>query len=75
MWAWQHNDRERQWELRYGEHVGAFITDEFIERVDSPERHAVRLFNKIGSVPPPLAALLPPAPDPFPVVYAEGKGS
>jgi hypothetical protein len=73
--TWEHNDRERQWELRSGEHVAAWVTDEFIERVADQRGAAVLLFNKVGSLPPPLAECLPRVPDSFPVVYAEGQDS
>jgi hypothetical protein len=67
---WEHNDGDSQWELiayrwdasgfRRTRIVGAWITDEFIDRVANPERAAARLSSKLGSVPPPLEALLPP---------------
>jgi hypothetical protein len=67
---WEHNGSESRWEpVAYHEDVprettdriiGAWITDEFIERVANPERAAARLSSKLGSVPPPLEALLPP---------------
>jgi hypothetical protein len=65
---WEH--RESRWELvAYREDVPmetrlrivrVWITDGFIERVANPERFAALLFNKLGSVPPPLEELLQP---------------
>lgn len=73
---WEHTGS--QWELAaYREDVprmttdriaGAWVTDELIARVHSPQMLAVRLFNKIGSVPPPLEEYLPPH-DPNTVRY------
>lgn len=75
---WEHDDDEARWELvAYREDVprmvterivGAVVTDEMIARVAGPQMLAVRLFNRIGSVPPPLAEHLPPH-DPDAVVY------
>lgn len=77
---WEHSGS--QWELAaYQEDiprqtrnrvVGAMVTDEFIANVASPAQAAVHLFNKIGSVPPPLAGYLPPH-DPDVVVYDMGE--
>lgn len=79
---WEHDDGEARWELvAYSEDVprmttdrivGAWVTDEMIARVASPQRLAVRLFNKLGSVPPPLAEYLPPW-DPNTVTYGGGS--
>jgi hypothetical protein len=67
---WEHDDDEARWELvAYREDVprmttdrivGAWVTDEMIARVASPQMLAVHLFSKLGSVPPPLAEHLPP---------------
>lgn len=75
---WEHDDDEAQWELvAYREDVprmatdrivGAWVTDEMIAGVASLRMLAVRLFNTIGSVPPPLEGHLPPH-DPNTVTY------
>ena len=75
---WEHDDDEAQWELvTYREDVprmttdrivGARVTDEMIAGVASLRMLAVRLFNTIGSVPPPLEGHLPPW-DPNVVTY------
>ena len=67
---WEHDDGEARWELvAYREDVprmatdrivGAWVTDEMIAGVASLRMLAVRLFNTIGSVPPPLEGHLPP---------------
>lgn len=76
MAEWRHNDNDSQWELGYYDltreqwvRVG-LVTDEFLERTAlSPERLAVHLRERFGSVPPPLAVHLPPDP---PIVFAWG---
>jgi hypothetical protein len=75
---WERDDGEARWELvAYREDVprmtterivGAWVTDEHIDRVASPQMLAVHLFNKLGSVPPPLEEHLPPH-DPNTVTY------
>jgi hypothetical protein len=74
----ERNDSESRWELAaYREDVprqvtdrivAAWVTDEHIACVANPVMAAARLFNRIGSVPPPLAEHLPPW-DPNTVVY------
>jgi hypothetical protein len=69
-WAWEHNEDDAQWELRSADRVQAWVTDEFIAKVADRERVAVHVFNKIGSVPPLLAAYLPTLlPPPVNVVW------
>jgi hypothetical protein len=79
---WERNDLEYRWELA-GYHVdvprqvtdrivAAWVTDELIAGVADPVMAAASLFNKIGSVPPPLAGYLPPH-DPNVVVYDLGE--
>lgn len=65
---WTYNDEEHEWEIVVNGHVVAFVTDEMIERVADPQAIAVRVFNSVGSVPPPLEKLLPPH-DPNIVIY------
>lgn len=70
MAEWRHNDEESRWELGYYDDVArterwvwsAYVTDEMIDRIAEPAHLAVRTFNKLGSVPPPLAGYLPPEP-------------
>lgn len=75
MSGWRHNDEESRWELGYHDVpmerwvCSGYVTDEFLERVAMPpERLAVHLWKRFGSVPPPLAGRLPPEP---PVVFPE----
>lgn len=72
---WRHNDADRQWEYGYYDLaydkfiVGAFVTDEMIERVAVPAAVAGQLMRSVGSVPPPLREHAPaPAPEP-PIRY------
>jgi hypothetical protein len=68
--TWEHNVTEHQWELVFRvtdtwghlmeRRVAAWVTDEFIERVWDKRIAAVRLFNQIGTVPPPMQEYLPP---------------
>lgn len=76
MSGWRHNDDERRWELGYYDVPverwlwSAWITDEMIGCVALPAQLAVRTRSRLGSVPPPLAAHLPP-PEPEPALYPE----
>lgn len=76
---WRHDDKRERWELGavmqpdpargHREWLPyAMVTDEMITRVASPAFLAARMFNSLGSVPPPLAEYLPPD-DPTRVVY------
>lgn len=70
MAEWRHDDDESRWEYGYCDDVAgtehwvwsAYVTDEMIDRVALPAQLAARIFNKLGSVPPPLAEYLPPEP-------------
>jgi hypothetical protein len=62
---WRHNDDERRWELDFFYDEAAmrqvtvtYVTDEFIEKAASPERAALYVQERLGTVPPPLAAHL-----------------
>jgi hypothetical protein len=79
---WERNDSESRWELAaYREDVprqvtdrivAAWVTDEHIACVANPVMVAARLFNQVGSVPPPLAEHLPPW-DPNTVICDPGE--
>lgn len=79
MAEWRRNNGDRQWELGYYNDDDIFrqrwiragyVTDEFLERTAlSPERLAAYVWERFGSVPPPLAVHLPPEP---PVVFTWG---
>lgn len=68
--GWTRNEKKMQWELYCGEKLISFVTDEFIARLANPTNAAIRLFNRLGSVPPPMVPLLPKF-DPDSVVYDE----
>jgi hypothetical protein len=70
---WRHNDGERRWDLVWPDETGqrstvcARVADGFIACADATA--ATRVYEALGSVPPPLAGYLPPDLPPTPVVF------
>lgn len=57
--AWTYNTEEHEWEIVVDGHVVAFVTDEMIEKVADRQALAIRIYNTLRSVPPPLDDELP----------------
>lgn len=63
--AWRRNELLSQWELGYYDEqyqrwvIGSIVSDEFIDRVMHPAWAAWALYERVGSVPPPMEKHLP----------------